>query len=371
MISRELTDKLVCAKYIFLQGKETLEKGTPYASGLALLAFQDSLEMVLRIIIEALQLPSSETAAFHTLVAEIEKKVKITHKTALMQINKARVNFKHYGLEPNKKDVDKFENDLEAFFINILNDTLHIDFEKVSLAKLIKHQRTCNFLMVAENYLQSGDYKKSIESSAIAFELYWMFFHRDHENEYDTDFIRNVSTLNGVRSLCEVESIVSVLKKLADNLTKNFKELSRERNIMAHGITLHEYRKFKYYSPDISISMVGLPHIGSYRYGRGESFDYQTALFCYNFSLDSILKMQNGGFFVYRRTNFPNKFYETTSISPILVYFEAEEIIRNTEIGERFQAHYQKNMTDEYVAIVFDNDIAYIDKNSVKEIQQE
>jgi hypothetical protein len=365
MISRELTDKLVCAKYIFLQGKETLEKGTPYASGLALLAFQDSLEMVLRIIIEELQLPSSEKAAFHTLVEEIEKKVKITHKTALMQINKARVNFKHYGLEPNKKDVDKFENDLEVFFTNILNDALHIDFAKISLAKLIKHQRACNFLMKAENYLQSGDYKKSIESSAIAFELYLMCFHEDYEDQYDTNFIRNVSTLDGVRSLCEVESIVSVLKKLADNLTKNFEELSRERNIMAHGITLHEYRKFKYYSPDIS-----LPHIGWCGYGKGESFDYQTALFCYNFSLDSILKMQNGGFFVSRRTNFPSQFYEITSISPILVYPEKEEIIRNTEIGERFQAHYQKNMTDEYVAIVFDNDIAYIDKDSVKEVQQ-
>jgi hypothetical protein len=53
-VNKSLLTPLICSKYIFHKGIDILEKGGPFSSGLAVLHFQDSVEMVLRAIAEHL-----------------------------------------------------------------------------------------------------------------------------------------------------------------------------------------------------------------------------------------------------------------------------------------------------------------------------
>lgn len=368
MLSPALTNKLICAKYIFLQGKEILEKGSPYSEGLAILAFQDSLEMVLRIIIEHLNFPLKDNAQFSALLEALEKQRTITHKTALLQINKARVNFKHYGLEPKKEDVNKFKSDLDTFFPNALQSFLQIDFDSLSLATLIRHQRTSNWLMKAERFLQDEKYTDSIECSAKAFELYWNHFYEQNNRRNNSYLTNNIRKLANIRSVSEVNDTIKGLVQVVEDSEKQFKLLHDELNIIAHGIILHEYRKFKYYSPEISISGAQTFHVSPCI--NADKHDYQVASYCYKFSLDALFKIQNSDIFNYRKTTFPNIFYIAKSASPILVCPRDAEIIRQSEVGERFQAYCDETKHKEtgYAAIVVDNDLAYIREESLDKI---
>ncbi len=66
-ISKELIDRLVCAKYLFMRGIELLERSGTYADGLTVLHFQDAAEMCLRVIAEHLHCSIKENIAFNQI----------------------------------------------------------------------------------------------------------------------------------------------------------------------------------------------------------------------------------------------------------------------------------------------------------------
>jgi len=157
-IRKELLDRLICAKYIFMRGMEILDQGGPFSSGRSVLHFQDSAEMALRAIAEHLHCSVKPSTQFNQIVDSInESGVNVlSHRTALNQLNSARVNFKHFGLEPKIGDSNKFKNDLNGFFPNAIKDFMGIDFDSLSLTNLIGHRRTENHLNIAQKLINEG-----------------------------------------------------------------------------------------------------------------------------------------------------------------------------------------------------------------------
>lgn len=127
--------------------------------------------MLLRAISEHFHANIKDQAAFNQVLDEVEQaaELQLSHQTALNQLNRARVNFKRLGLAPRNEGARKFRNDLEGFFPSILNSARGIKFDELSLASLVKHTRSSNWLRNAERLLAKGDYEDSIQASAIAF----------------------------------------------------------------------------------------------------------------------------------------------------------------------------------------------------------
>ena len=142
-VNKEIIDRLICAKYMFQHGNELLERGGPFSDGLTILLFQDSVEMCLRAIAEHHHCSIKDNIAFNQIIDEIDKTGKgvLTHRTALNQLNKARLNFKHFGLQTKHEDVVKFRRDLEAFFPAALSTFLDLSYDSISLIDLVEHYR--------------------------------------------------------------------------------------------------------------------------------------------------------------------------------------------------------------------------------------
>jgi hypothetical protein len=102
-------------------------------------------------------------SAFNQIIDEIDKvsPTKLSHRSALNQLNKARVSFKHFGLQPKKEDVIKFRQDLEVFFPKTFQLFLNLEYESVSLVHLIGHRRTENYLRQAEQHIANQKYRES------------------------------------------------------------------------------------------------------------------------------------------------------------------------------------------------------------------
>jgi len=143
-IGKELLNRLICSKWIFQKGINVLDNGEPFSSGLAVLHFHDAVEMHLRVIAEKLHCSLKDNAAFNQIMDAIDtvEENKLPERIALNQLNRARINFKHFGLEPKHDDAMKFRYDLERFFPIASKLLLHIDFESMSLSSLIAHRRT-------------------------------------------------------------------------------------------------------------------------------------------------------------------------------------------------------------------------------------
>jgi hypothetical protein len=221
-LSKELLDRLVCAKYVFRKGSEILEKNESFASGIAISHFQDSAEIVLRVIVEYLHCSIKDNAAFNQIMDAIDNKDsrKLSHRSALNQLNKARVNFKHFGLEPKVEDTKKLKNDLEGFFPNSLSTFLNIDYDSISLTNLIGYVRVENFLNKAEEYILDHKFGESINNSAIAFGIYQSRF-----------FTNTPMKLNSLNRYDDRE-----LQRWAQEIEKAIIENQKQLNLIIHGI---------------------------------------------------------------------------------------------------------------------------------------
>lgn len=352
-LNKQLLDRLICSKYIFHKGVDILERGGPFSSGLGVLHFQDAAEMVLRIIAEHLHCSLKENAAFNQIIDSIDSlgAHKITHRSALNQLNKARINFKHFGLEPKHEDVIKFRRDLEGFFPNVFKLFLDVDFHLISLANLIEHRRTENFLNKAEKLIQDRNYRDSICSSAIAFAIFNSHYNKEPEN-YGRDPFRRIKDTDLQRWVEGIEELVL--------------DQQAQLNLIMNGINLANYRRFQRCVPVVQLSVAGTYSV-FYLWDRGQMEpSLENALFCYNFVIDAILLMKANKLPSRYPGQKPVRKFEVIKEGPIIVWpGDDQEIIRSTEIGEILYARHERSDRADHIAIILDGDDAFVESACV------
>lgn len=365
MVRQEILGRLACAKYIFTTGIDTLDKGAPYASGLAVLAFQDAAEMVLRAIAEHLHAQIKETTAFHQIIDEIDKasSVKLTHRSALNQLNKARVNFKHLGLAPRDEDVRKFRGDLEGFFPSALKDFLDIDYDRLSLVSLIRHHRTRNWMEKSERALSDGDHTETIINSAVAMQLCL----QTRARGYSRHGLQNVARFNPDRSTM---GIASAMKDLAEAAQERLSEIYRHLDLIGHGVAYGDYQRFLSLTPGVFFTMNGKPHLN-----LGSSAPYQPdeSLFCFAFAQNTILKLQSqytpGDVYGPRATG---RKLMTTTQTQVIVYpakpGEEPEVLFDLPPDSLLEECAASYKLDAFLPVLVDGECAYISKESVRYI---
>lgn len=352
-LSKELMDRLICSKYIFHKGIDTIERGGPFSSGLGVLHFQDATEMALRVIAEYLHCSLKENAAFNQIIDSIDSvgDNKVSHRSALNQLNKARINFKHFGLEPKKEDAIKFRGDLEGFFPNVLKSFLSIDFYLISLTSLIGHRRTENFLNTAEELIKNGNFEDSICSSAIGFAIFNAHFNKERD-WFWRDPLRRLHDLELQRWVESIEEIV--LKQQA------------QLDLIMDGINLANYRRFQRCVPAVLLTMAGTYEVVySRNLGQLES-SLENALFCYNFVIEAILLM--------KANKLPSTYPEQEPVRKFKVIEggsirvgpgDEREIIRSAEVGEILPARDERYDKEGYTAIILDGDDAFVESTCV------
>lgn len=348
-LSRNLVDRLVCAKYIFRRSCELLDSHNPFSAGLAVSGFQDSVELVLRTIAEHLDVSLTGNVAFNQIIDKIEAEAKLPNRTMLNQLNKARVSFKHFGLEPKEQDAIKIRRDLEVFFPLAFTQFFAIDFEFVSLVDLIGHRRTENFLHEAERAIEQEEYQKAVFSSATAFHLYRQRLDKKRFN---------LNPFNRERT--------PELKSALDDIKKLFEDQQEQLDILMDGINPIEFQKFERLAPRVEFSRAHT--ILDYRFGHRVSPDREDALFCLRFALDSIFLMKSAYIHPSFKSELPKTSFKVIKRAPAIVWPDAErvEVIREVEEGELFSGSLCRN--GRHILISLDGDSAYIPLEAVEEI---
>lgn len=234
-----MSEQLLLAKRLFLIGADYADTDDPISAGVAVSLFQDSAEIFIWHLLKHLdaKLPGEKTSftSYFDIVASAEENTTGTAlplKAKIIELNNARVGFKHYGNLPDTSAAKKFKTYTEEFLVLSCLEFFSVDFYSLSLADLVPYPNIRARLASAEQKYIDGNYKDSIEDTAVAkamlLELLANYFPKPDRNlVHGDDILRQLPGLRGVR----------LFSYLSDYLSK-----TNELNVIAMlGIKISDY----------------------------------------------------------------------------------------------------------------------------------
>lgn len=364
-VSKDIFDRIVRAKYIFIYGVKLLDQQAPVKEGLALLAFHDALEMMLRAVAEHYHVSLKPNEVFDSLVNKIEEAAgfPVRHRSALLQLNKARAGFKHHGLLPHLRDVEKFGNDQEEFYSHFLSKALGLDFWALSLADLVKHCRARNWLKKAEGHFSAERFSDAVDCAAASLAIF-------RQGEGVNMNKRNIEMrIRGWREGSRDGGYLGRgLAELAQIVDERVADLEDRLDWVASGASFEGLQRFLDLAPDVRVAVSGklyYHHIGSEVPMREES------LFCIAFVTETLVQQQDQ----YRRD--PLRSFMTRRTcrvvdeAPIQLFLGEEEVeeVRVAQPGEELLLHPRASTQKGYTAILQDGVTAYVESRSIKSVE--
>ncbi|MCA8115575.1 hypothetical protein [Burkholderia cepacia] len=171
-------NQLVLCKQLYNEAEGFLSRKESVAFGLAVSIAQDAVELFLRAVIK--QLPSNgqkppeefiKCMDYIDAAASGKEDRRVPFRARMSELNKARVNFKHYGLVPNEADAARLLGYAAQFFETATPQFFVYEFTNISLADLITSLEVRQKVKAAELAEREGDISEALGSSAEAVEL--------------------------------------------------------------------------------------------------------------------------------------------------------------------------------------------------------
>ncbi len=130
-----MVKQLLLCKRLLIEGSDFAERSDPVSSGMAISLFQDSVEMFVWTLIKKRGIKVKDEAAFTSNINALQREgLTLWNIPKLLELNKARVNFKHYGNLPAPDEAGKFQTYVEDFLRTSFADHFSTSFDDVSLS---------------------------------------------------------------------------------------------------------------------------------------------------------------------------------------------------------------------------------------------
>ena len=170
-----MIEQVLISKRLFTLGESYTKQTDPLSAGIAISLFQDSVEQLLWCIAKKNDVSVKDTESFTSILEKIEKVSidNIPNKAKILELNKARVGFKHYGNLPANSESDKFRSYTYDFLLVASERYLGLEFDKVSLASLVPDSTIRNHIEKAQRLLVDGQIKEAVCEISLA--RYYLF----------------------------------------------------------------------------------------------------------------------------------------------------------------------------------------------------
>jgi hypothetical protein len=248
------TKQLLLIKYLFNKGEDILSGSNSFSAGLAISLFQDAVELLLWTIAkEYPEVQVKEKDSFDQLWSTVSKIQKdgsvlgLAYSPRIIELNKARVNFKHYGNLPALSEAQKFRGYVDAFLTSASADYLGLDFKAISLVDIIRNVEMRDKIKSAEECESNEDYQGCIMNCAHAGYMVFNTFNKilprvkSLAEHVDRDAYHNVNN-----ALNYVEEYLNALRDFSF--------------ISLLNINIVDYIRYRKISPRVHRTMNGIFH---------------------------------------------------------------------------------------------------------------
>ena len=164
-----MTRQLLLCKRLFLEGCKFAHAPDPVSCGIAVLLFQDSVEMLVWALIKQFDISVNEKSGFLANLEALQKKPLALSGTArIYDLNKARIGFKHNGNLPAPEDAAKYQYSTEDFLRLAMSEHFETEFDELSLIDLVSFPDVRVRLKKADAFIKDGDIRGAIEEASIS-----------------------------------------------------------------------------------------------------------------------------------------------------------------------------------------------------------
>jgi hypothetical protein len=147
MLPETIIKRLTLSRYFLRLADDNSRSDREVAIFAAINLLQDSVEFFLIAAAEHLNAGVKERANFELYLDKIDERIapeKLPFRPKLLQLNKVRVNAKHYGVRPDANEVKSLILVAREFFEEVANTVFKVDFWTVSLLSLLDDGETKN-----------------------------------------------------------------------------------------------------------------------------------------------------------------------------------------------------------------------------------
>lgn len=165
--------ELVLVKEFADEAERQLEREDDFGNGLAVSVAQDSVELLMRIVVRERGLAIEPRAGLDRLVAAIDKAAtgddeRVPHVARIEDLNKARVSFKHAGTAPSRPNALRLVRFAVEFLEVACPRFFGVEYRSISIVHQVRSDETRRFLVEAERLLTAGEYRDAMIEAADA-----------------------------------------------------------------------------------------------------------------------------------------------------------------------------------------------------------
>lgn len=162
---------LIQAKFLFEKAQMLWEPYREISNGLVVSLLQDAAEIALWAIIKSRDVQVKDKEQFVQIIESASSSGLIIHgKAKIIELNKSRVSYKHYGISPAASDIPRFIESTRFFLRENVREHLALDFDTVSLADEVSDLGVRTHLKEAERFRSEGDLQEALIQASLAFQ---------------------------------------------------------------------------------------------------------------------------------------------------------------------------------------------------------
>lgn len=302
MKKESIIKRLAFIKYILNQANHQSRLPEPICAS-SLLSFHDATELLLHLIAEELNVKVNDNLMdyWNKLNPRLKQlgKGELTQIESMRRLNKARVALKHHGILPSKLDIEDYRALTNTFFQESVKNAFGIDLGDVSLIELISYKKAKEYLKKAEQEFKENKIKECVTNLSISFFMLLSEYENTKRSRYGSSSFHFGSDMTFLSSFAVGLDHNDKLYRFVDTVKNSITSIQRAIKILSFGIDYRKYVKFSLITPHTTfipqrdeplVSMSGEPKMSK------EEFE-----FCYNFIIESALKLQEFDFKVVKK----------------------------------------------------------------------
>lgn len=161
--------QLLLSKRLFVEASEYAKRQDAFSCGIAVSLLQDAVEILVWALIKHRGISVNALSPF-TKNLELLKNdgVSFPETPKLLDLNTARVGFKHYGNLPASTEAQKFQGYVEDFLRNVITSQFRQDFDSLSLVDLVPFPEIKARLKAAETHFAKAEFEDAASEASIA-----------------------------------------------------------------------------------------------------------------------------------------------------------------------------------------------------------
>jgi hypothetical protein len=300
-MEEHILKRLIYAKSLLVHGIEHADVGTPIDVALAILHFDNSIEMLMRTILESLSAPDNRERTFDDLINNVKNVVKIKKPKIdsdellkvrdIKNLHLARNMIQHLGIIPAADEVRRYRILTEKVMMDIASELFGTPFPRISLGTLIRDETVRKLYTKADKAFSIGNYRDGLIHCVAAFET---AKNMEQDRIYGSGFtFKRLSAESG--------------KKVPKEIIEYMDTLAEEIEVMKLRLDYKKYQKYRGIFSNLKpfLRIAGLFSQIDERISKTEEIlgdemnevDQgalkEHARFCLNFTIESILRWES------------------------------------------------------------------------------